>query len=74
MMVYMTRTNIDIDDELVGRAMRVYRLRSKREAVDLALRRLVSEPMNDDEALAMEGTGWAGDLDEIRAPDEFPQQ
>lgn len=65
----VTRTNIDIDDELVDRAMRVYRLRSKREAVDLALRRLVSEPMNDEEALAMEGSGWAGDLDEIRAPD-----
>lgn len=72
--VRMTRTNIDIDDELIGRAMRVYRLRSKREAVDLALRRLVSEPMNDEEALAMEGIGWAGDLDEIRAPDEFSQQ
>jgi Arc/MetJ family transcription regulator len=72
--VWVTRTNIDIDDELIDRAMRVYRLRSKREAVDLALRRLVSEPMNDEEALAMEGSGWAGDLDEIRAPDEFPQQ
>jgi Arc/MetJ family transcription regulator len=73
-MVCMTRTNIEIDDDLVGRAMRVYRLRSKREAVDLALRRLVSEPMDDDEALAMEGSGWAGDLDEMRAPDELPQR
>lgn len=72
--VSVTRTNIDIDDELIDRAMRVYRLRSKREAVDLALRRLVSEPMNDEEALAMEGSGWAGDLNEIRAPDEFPQR
>jgi Arc/MetJ family transcription regulator len=71
-MVCMARTNIDIDDELVGRAMRVYRLRSKREAVDLALRRLVSEPMDDDEALSMEGSGWVGNLDEMRAPDEFP--
>jgi Arc/MetJ family transcription regulator len=69
--VRVTRTNIDIDDELIDRAMRVYRLRSKREAVDLALRRLVSEPISDEEALAMEGSGWAGDLDEIRAPDEF---
>ncbi len=72
--VRVTRTNIDIDDELIDRAMRVYRLHSKREAVDLALRRLVSEPMSDEEALAMEGSGWAGDLDEIRAPDEFPQR
>jgi Arc/MetJ family transcription regulator len=71
MMVFMARTNIEIDDELVGRAMRIYRLRSKREAVDLALRRLLSEPMDDCEALSMEGSGWAGNLDEMRAPDEF---
>lgn len=67
----MTRTNIDIDDQLVTRAMRLYRLHSKREAVDLALRRLVSEPMSREEALAMRGTGWSGDLAEIRAPDEI---
>jgi Arc/MetJ family transcription regulator len=73
-MVCMARTNIEIDDELVDRAMRVYRLRTKREAVDLALRRLVSEPMDDAEALAMEGSGWAGNLGEIRAPDEFPRR
>ena len=51
-MVYVSRTNIDIDDVLVDRAMRLYRLRSKREAVDLALRRLVGEPMSREEALA----------------------
>lgn len=67
----MARTNIDIDDELVARAMRLYRLHSKKEAVDFALRRLVSEPMNREEALAMEGTGWGGDLSEIRSPDEI---
>jgi Arc/MetJ family transcription regulator len=68
----MTRTNIEIDDRLVDRAMRLYRLPSKREAVDLALRRLVGEPMSREEALAMEGKGWAGDLAEIRSPDEIP--
>lgn len=67
----MSRTNIEIDDELVSRAMRVYRLRSKREAVDLALRKLVGEPMGPEEALATEGTGWGGDLAEIRSPDEL---
>jgi Arc/MetJ family transcription regulator len=67
----VTRTNIEIDDELVGRAMRLYRLRSKREAVDLALRRLVGEPMNKEEALAQEGSGWSGDLAEIRSPEEI---
>jgi Arc/MetJ family transcription regulator len=70
----MARTNIEIDDDLIGRAMRVYRLRSKREAVDLALRRLVGEPMDRDEALAMEGSGWAGNMEAIRAPDQLWQQ
>ena len=65
----MGRTNIDIDDELIERVMRRYRLPSKRAAVELALRRLAGEPMSRDEALAMEGTGWSGDLDELRAPD-----
>jgi Arc/MetJ family transcription regulator len=62
----MARTNIDIDDELVRRAMRLYRLRSRREAVDLALRRLVGEPLDRAAALALEGSGWEGDLDELR--------
>ena len=66
----MSRTNIDIDDELIERVMRRYRLPSKRAAVELALRRLAGEPMSRDEALAMEGAGWSGDLDELRAADD----
>jgi Arc/MetJ family transcription regulator len=68
----MGRTNIEIDDELIERVMRRYRLPSKRAAVELALRRLAGEPMRLDEALAMEGAGWSGDLDELRAPDAPP--
>lgn len=62
----MARTNIDIDDRLIERAMRTHGLRTKREAVDLALRRLVGEPLSLEEARAMEGTGWGGDLDDTR--------
>jgi Arc/MetJ family transcription regulator len=65
----MGRTNIEIDDELIERVMRRYRLPSKRAAVELALQRLAGEPMSREEALAMEGTGWPGDLDELRAPE-----
>jgi Arc/MetJ family transcription regulator len=65
----MGRTNIEIDDELIERVMRRYQLPSKRAAVELALRRLAGEPMSRDEALAMEGSGWSGDLDAIREPD-----
>lgn len=63
----MARTNVDVDEELVSEAMRRYGLPSKRAAIDLALRRLVGEAMTRDEALEMEGTGWEGDLDELRA-------
>ena len=64
----MTRTNIDINDELVERAMRTFGLRTKRQAVHLALERLVGGgPLSLEEQLDMEGIGWEGDLDEMRA-------
>jgi Arc/MetJ family transcription regulator len=62
----VTRTNIEIDDDLVEAAMRRYSLGSKRAAVDLALRRLVGEPMTADEALGMEGSGWDAELGDLR--------
>jgi len=62
----MGRTNIDINDDLVSKVMRRYGLTSKRAAVDLALRRLVGEPLSQAEALALEGSGWEGDLEEMR--------
>jgi len=65
----VSRTNIDIDDDLVARVMRRYGLRTKREAVDFALRQAAPEPMTREEFLAYEGVGWGGDLDEIRAAD-----
>ncbi len=63
----MSRTNIDIDDELVAAAPRMYRLDSKRSAVDLALRRLVGEPLSRDEALALQGSGFDFTNDEIES-------
>lgn len=63
----MSRTNIEIDDELMARVMSWHRFVTKREAVDYALRRLDVEPMIRAEALAMEGTGWDGGLDAIRS-------
>lgn len=66
-MVSTGRTNIEIDADLVSEAMRRYGLPSKRAAVDLALRRLVGESMTREDALAMEGAGWEGDLDEMRS-------
>ena len=62
------RTNIEIDDGLIAAVMHRYSLRTKREAVDLALRRLVGEPPAVAEIMRLEGSGWQADLDEIRAP------
>jgi len=64
----VSRTNIDLDDELVEQAMRIYGLRTKKEAVDLALRRLVGGVSKNPHKgmLELEGIGWHGDLDEMR--------
>lgn len=63
----VSRTNIDIDDELVERAMHAFGLSTKRQAVHLALERLLGGgPMSIEEQLAMEGAGWDGDLDAMR--------
>ena len=65
-MAPMGRTNIEIDDELVMKVMQRYGLTSKRAAVDLALRRLAGERLSRQEALGLEGSGWEGDLEEMR--------
>ena len=64
----MGRTNIVIDDELVARAMELYGLRTKREAVDYALRRLVGEDgrVDADEEAAADGDWWAVHFEAIR--------
>lgn len=62
----MSRTNIDIDDDACAAVMERFSLESKREAVNLALRRLAAEPFDVAQARAMRGSGWEGDLDEMR--------
>jgi len=63
----VARTNIDIDDELIAAAMKMYRLDSKRSAVELALRRLVGERVSPDEVLAMRGSGFDYTNDEVES-------
>jgi Arc/MetJ family transcription regulator len=59
-MVYSTcmskvRTNIEIEDSYVQAIMDRYGVRTKTQAVDLALRHLAGQPMTHEEALAMRG-------------------
>jgi Arc/MetJ family transcription regulator len=63
----MSRSNIDIDDELAAEVMRRFGLTTKRAAVDLALRRLVGLPLTREFLLGLEGVGWEGDLDDLRS-------
>ena len=63
----MSRTNVDIDDDACAEVMRRYRLTTKREAINYALRVLAAEPLNVDDARRLRGSGWEGDLDEMRA-------
>lgn len=61
------RTNIELEEAHVEAIMRRYGLRTKTEAVDLALRRLAGQPMTREEALAMEGAGAI-----LRVPPDQP--
>ena len=63
----MARTNIDIDDEACAVVMRRYHLATKRDAVNFALRTLAVEPLGLEDARRMRGSGWDGDLDELRS-------
>jgi Arc/MetJ family transcription regulator len=62
----MLRTNIEIDEELVAAVMRRYDLRTKKEAVDLALRHTVGTPLTREFLDEVHGMGWGGDLAEMR--------
>ena len=63
----MARTNIDIDEAACAAVMQRYGVKTKREAVNIALRLCAIEPLSTEEALALRGSGWDGDLDEMRA-------
>lgn len=63
----MARTNIDIDEDLVREVMRRFDLATKKDAVDLALRRLVGVPLTKEFLHGLKGAGWSGDLDAMRA-------
>jgi Arc/MetJ family transcription regulator len=63
----MARTNIDIDDELVEKAMRLTGAHTKREVVNIALRRLVEKGSLYRAVRRLRGKlAWEGDVDAWR--------
>lgn len=64
----MSRTNIEIDDELITAVMDKFNVHTKREAVDIALKRAAGTPLSKDFLLSLRGMGWEGDLEEMRSP------
>ncbi|HSB71289.1 MAG TPA: type II toxin-antitoxin system VapB family antitoxin [Candidatus Methylomirabilis sp.] len=62
----MARTNIELDDRLVSRGLRIFRCKSKRELVHLALTELLTSAKQR-EILKLRGrVKWEADLGELR--------
>ena len=59
----MSRTNIELDDRLLDKAMRLTGARTKREVVDIALRRLVERGSLYRALRRLKGKlSWEGDV------------
>lgn len=63
-----TRTNIEIEDAYVKAIMDRFAVHTKTEAVDLALRHLVGQPMTREQALAMRGADAIEEVPDDAAP------
>ncbi|MBI4490664.1 MAG: type II toxin-antitoxin system VapB family antitoxin [Deltaproteobacteria bacterium] len=62
----MARTNIDLDNRLVAEGLRIFKCKSKRELVHLALKELLRSARRK-EILKLRGQiKWEADLDELR--------
>ena len=63
----LMRTNIDIDDALMTKAMTLSGYKTKRETVEAALELLVRLKSQEAIRAARGKLRWEGDLDEMRA-------
>lgn len=61
-----TRTNIEIDDDLLQDAMTASGLATKRATVEAALRQMVLAHRRREALQALAGVGWEGDLEDMR--------
>ena len=62
----MARTNIELDDHIVEEAMKLTRIRTKKDLVNYALEELVKKHRRK-KILALEGkVKWKGNLNDMR--------
>ena len=67
------RTNIFIDDATVAEVMEFYGVRTKREAVDRALKQALRLKRQGEALRGLRGLGWEGDLDAMRIDKPLPE-
>jgi len=65
------RTNIEIDDELLHKALRVSGLKTKRAVVEAGLRMLVRLKRQEDILSLVGKVHWEGNLDQSRQRRDF---
>jgi Arc/MetJ family transcription regulator len=63
----MARTNVDSHDDACPAVTDRDHLSTKRDAVKFALRTVADESLDLDAARTLRGSGWDGDLDELRS-------
>lgn len=68
------RTNIEIDETLMAEAMDVLGTKTKREAVQKALERVVRVRRQLQALDELRGSGWDGDLDDMRTSKYVPAE
>lgn len=61
------RTNIEIDDDIMARAMKALGQTTKKATVEEALQLAVARAEQIEALNQICGLGWEGDLDEMRA-------
>jgi len=61
------RTNIELDDELLAEAMASGSRTTKKQLVEDGLRALIRTRRQQAALKTLDGIGWSGDLDEVRA-------
>lgn len=60
------RTNIEINDDLLAKAMKATRQTTKKATVEAALQKVVQLSEQRQALEEMRGMGWDGDLDAMR--------